>query len=47
MINPIVKPTNAHLAAEYIKKILPSFKATVGVVLGSGLGKYAEELDIL
>jgi xanthosine phosphorylase len=34
----------AHLAAEYIKKAHPSFKPKVGVVLGSGLGQFAEEL---
>jgi xanthosine phosphorylase len=37
--------SNVHLAADYIKKLLPSFTATVGVVLGSGLGKFAEELE--
>lgn len=34
-----------HLAAEYIKKLCPSFKPIVGVVLGSGLGQFAEELE--
>lgn len=45
MTNPVTKNTYAHLAADYIKKILPSFKPTIGVVLGSGLGQFAEELD--
>ncbi|HAT9136208.1 TPA: purine-nucleoside phosphorylase [Legionella pneumophila subsp. pneumophila] len=34
-----------HLAAEYIQKTCPSFKPKVGVVLGSGLGQFAEELE--
>ncbi len=45
MTNPITKNTYPYLAADYIKKLLPSFKPTVGVVLGSGLGKFAEELE--
>ncbi|MFI4963085.1 MAG: purine-nucleoside phosphorylase, partial [Legionellales bacterium] len=38
-------PNYAYAAAEYIKKHHPSFKPTVGIVLGSGLGKFAEELE--
>lgn len=34
-----------HLAAEHIKKLHPSFKPTIGVVLGSGLGQFADELQ--
>jgi xanthosine phosphorylase len=45
MTNPVIKNNYAHLAADYIKKLLPSFKPTIGVVLGSGLGKFAEELE--
>jgi xanthosine phosphorylase len=45
MNNPETNKTSAHLAADYIKKLYPSFKATVGVVLGSGLGQFAEELQ--
>ncbi len=45
MINPEIKQTDAHRAAEYIKKNHPSFKPTIGVVLGSGLGQFAEELE--
>jgi len=37
--------TAAHFAADYIKKQLPSFKPVIGIVLGSGLGSFAEQLD--
>ena len=37
--------TSAHLAAEKIKQQVPSFKPTIGIVLGSGLGSFAEQLD--
>lgn len=37
--------SNAHLAAAYIKKLHPSFKPVVAVVLGSGLGQFADELQ--
>ena len=40
----MTKPSYAHQAADYIKKLLPAFKPIVGIVLGSGLGKFAEEL---
>lgn len=36
---------DAYQAAEYIKKIRPDFKPKVGVVLGSGLGQFADELQ--
>ena len=45
MTSPAPKNSYPHLAADYIKKLLPSFKPTVGVVLGSRLGKFAEELE--
>lgn len=35
----------ADQAADYIKKHHPSFSPKVGVVLGSGLGQFAEELE--
>jgi xanthosine phosphorylase len=34
-----------HQAAEYLQQCKPSFKPVVGIVLGSGLGHFAEELD--
>lgn len=40
-----LKKSYAHAAAEYIKKLYPDFQATVGVILGSGLGQFANELD--
>ncbi|AHE67326.1 purine-nucleoside phosphorylase [Legionella oakridgensis] len=39
------KLTDAHIAAEQIIQRLPSFKPTIGIVLGSGLGSFAEQLD--
>lgn len=45
MINTAPKQNYAHLAADYIKKLYPSFKPTVSIVLGSGLGKFADELQ--
>jgi xanthosine phosphorylase len=40
-----VNKSDAHLACEYIKKLHPDFKPTVGIVLGSGLGQFADELE--
>lgn len=37
--------SDAHLAAEYIKQRFPAFQPTVGIVLGSGLGSFAEALE--
>ena len=45
MNNPERNKSPAHLAAALIRKVHPSFKATVGIVLGSGLGQFADELD--
>ena len=36
---------DAHLACDYIKKNHPNFSPKVGIILGSGLGQFAEELD--
>lgn len=41
----MTKNSFAHLAAAHIKKLLPAFNPKVAVVLGSGLGKFAEELE--
>ena len=40
-----MKNTPAHIAAATIKERLPSFQPTIGIVLGSGLGSFAEQLD--
>ncbi|MBN9230237.1 MAG: purine-nucleoside phosphorylase [Legionella sp. 40-6] len=45
MTTPAPQLSNAHLAAEHIHRLHPSFKPTVGIVLGSGLGQFANELD--
>ena len=39
-----LKKSYPHLAAEYIKKNHPTFKPRIGIVLGSGLGQFADEL---
>ncbi|CEK10899.1 purine-nucleoside phosphorylase [Legionella hackeliae] len=35
----------AHLAANQIKELVPNFKPTLGIVLGSGLGSFADQLE--
>jgi len=40
-----MNPTPAHLAATKIKERFPSFKPTIGVVLGSGLGSFGDQLQ--
>ena len=45
MTNPAITKSYPHLAADYIKALSPSFKPTDGVVLGSGLGQFAVELE--
>lgn len=45
MTNTATKQSYPHLAANYIKELYPSFKPEVAVVLGSGLGQFADELQ--
>ncbi|KTD34251.1 xanthosine phosphorylase [Legionella moravica] len=45
MTQSVKNKTFAHLAAEHIQTLVPGFKPIVGVILGSGLGQFAEELD--
>jgi xanthosine phosphorylase len=45
MTDSATKPNYAHLAANTIKELYPSFKPVLGIVLGSGLGKFADELQ--
>ena len=40
-----IKKSSAHLAAEQIKKQHPAFQPKIGIVLGSGLGQFADELE--
>jgi xanthosine phosphorylase len=37
--------SSVHLAVEKIRQQMPNFKPTLGIVLGSGLGSLAEQLD--
>lgn len=41
----ITKETAAHQAVSIIKQCLPHFKPSIGIVLGSGLGSLAEQLE--
>lgn len=43
MTQSIASP--AHIAAAQIKKQYPDFKPVLGIVLGSGLGSFAEQLE--
>lgn len=45
MTFPVTKNTYPYQAADYIKKLLPSFKPVIAIILGSGLGQFAEELE--
>ena len=37
--------STAHLAAAQIKQYLPNFKPTIGIILGSGLGGFVDQLE--
>jgi xanthosine phosphorylase len=43
--NNKVNETSAHLAAAKVKQILPNFKPKIGIILGSGLGGFADQLE--
>lgn len=45
MSNPVPDKPLAHSAAEYIKSVCPDFKPQIAVILGSGLGQFANTLD--
>lgn len=45
MTHTAVKQNHAHRAANHIKNLYPSFSPTIAVVLGSGLGRFADELQ--
>ncbi len=45
MTNTHSNTTSAHSAAAHIRQRLPNFKAKIGIVLGSGLGGFADQLD--
>lgn len=38
-------PSAAHRAAHKIKQLMPNFKPVLGIVLGSGLGSFADQLE--
>ena len=38
-------PSSAHLAAEIIQQRAPNYKPVIGIVLGSGLGSLADQLE--
>lgn len=40
-----INKSTAHQACDYIRTVHPTFKPQIGIVLGSGLGQFAEELD--
>lgn len=40
-----IKTNSAHLSAAIIKQRLPNFTPKIGIILGSGLGGFAEQLD--
>lgn len=40
-----MKNSAAHLAVEKIRQLMPNFKPSLGIVLGSGLGSFAEQLE--
>lgn len=45
MTNNNANTTSAHLAAALIKQRLPHFKPKIGIILGSGLGGFVEQLN--
>lgn len=45
MTHSVNKKSNACLASDYIKSLCPNFKPVAGIVLGSGLGQFVEQLE--
>lgn len=44
MTNSTTKTSAPHLAASHVKQVRPDFTPRIGIVLGSGLGGFAEQL---
>ncbi|PJD95441.1 MAG: purine-nucleoside phosphorylase [Legionella sp.] len=40
-----ITPSAPHLACKYIQTLYPQFHPVIGIVLGSGLGQFADELE--
>ncbi|CAM2875129.1 purine-nucleoside phosphorylase [Legionella worsleiensis] len=45
MTQSVMNKKLPYLASDCIQRLAPEFKPTIGIILGSGLGQFAEELD--